>query len=81
VDQDACRGCYSSNSRFSPYVSANLLLARKRNPTKEWLKELPYKARKLEEQLYKGAPTLQDYLDKASLKYRLKRVAKNIVTQ
>jgi hypothetical protein len=58
-----------------------MLLARKQNPTKEWLKELPYKARKLEEQLYRGAPTLQDYLDKVSLKYRLKRVAKNIVTQ
>lgn len=58
----------------------NLLLARKQNPTKEWLKELPYKARKLEDQLYRGAPTLQDYLDKATLKHRLKRVAKTIVS-
>jgi hypothetical protein len=63
------------------FGSANFLLARKRNPTQEWLKELPYKARKLEEQLYQGAPTLPDYLDEASLKYRLKRVAKNIVSQ
>jgi hypothetical protein len=56
------------------------LLARKQNPTKEWLTELPYKARKLEEELYRGAPTLLDYLDKATLKHRLKRVVKSVVS-
>ena len=61
--------------------SAQLLRDRKQNPTPKWLKELPYKARKLEEQLYKTAPSLQAYLDKATVKHRLKKVAHAITSQ
>jgi hypothetical protein len=57
------------------------LKERKSNPTDKWIKELPYKARKLEEQLYKTAPTLEAYLDKATLKHRLKKVAHAITSQ
>lgn len=52
--------------------------ARKQNPTSKWLGDLPYKARKLEEQLYQGASSLDDYSDKRTLKHRLKRVARAI---
>jgi hypothetical protein len=45
------------------------------------LKELPYKAKKLEDQLYKTASSLKDYLDKATLKHRLKKVAHAITSQ
>jgi hypothetical protein len=55
-----------------------ILHARKANPTTNWLKSLPYKARKLEEQLYRGAPSIEDYSDKRTLKHRLKRVAHDI---
>mmetsp|Transcript_14857 Transcript_14857/g.25190 ORF Transcript_14857/g.25190 Transcript_14857/m.25190 type:complete len:411 (-) Transcript_14857:556-1788(-) len=60
---------------------AQLLRDRKQHPTQKWLKELPYKARKLEEQLYKSAQSLEAYLDKSTLKHRLKRVAHAITSQ
>ena len=58
--------------------SAKFLRARKQDPTQQWLKELPHKARKLEQHLYKTAPSLEAYLDKATLKSRLKKVARAI---
>jgi hypothetical protein len=45
------------------------------------MKELPYKARKLEEQLYKTAPSLEAYLEKTTLKHRLKKVAHDITSK
>ena len=61
--------------------SASLLKERKVNPTDKWVKELPYKARKLEEQLYRTASSLEAYLDKSTLKHRLKTVAHAITSQ
>jgi hypothetical protein len=58
-----------------------LLRDRKQNPTEKWRNELPYKAKKLEEQLYKTAPSLKEYLDKDTLKERLKQVARAITSQ
>lgn len=58
-----------------------MLKDRKQNPTQKWLKELPYKARKLEEQLYKSASSLEAYLDESTLKHRLKKVAYAITSQ
>ena len=63
------------------FHSAQLLTDRKHNPTEKWRNELPYKAKKLEEQLYKTAPSLEDYLDKDTLKDRLKHVARAITSQ
>lgn len=57
---------------------AQLLAARKLNPTRKWLSELPYKARKLEERLYRTADSIEDYLNKKTLKERLKKVATEI---
>ena len=48
---------------------------RKQNPTKKWLKELLYRARIVENQLYKTAPSLKAYLDETTLKYRVKKAA------
>ena len=64
-----------------PINSAYLLKDRKVNPTEKWTKELPYKARKLEEQLFKSSPSLEAYLDKSTLKHRLKKVAHAITSQ
>jgi hypothetical protein len=60
-----------------------LLQLRKKSdtPTVEWLQQLPHKARKLEEQLYWAAPTLEAYLDKSTLKNRLRRVAMAITSK
>lgn len=68
---------------FDPFIvcSASLLKERKVNPTEKWVKELPYKARKLEEQLYRTASSLEAYLDKSTLKHRLKTVAHAITSQ
>jgi len=63
------------------YQIANLLRERKTDPSDKWLKELPFKARKLEEQLYKKAPSLKAYLDPGTLKTRLKKVAHAITSQ
>jgi hypothetical protein len=62
-------------------TSAQILQERKQNPTQKWLKELPFKAKRLENQLYKSATSLKEYLDKATLKYRLKKVAYAITSQ
>lgn len=47
-------------------------------PSETWQKQLPHKVRKLEERLYRSAPSLEAYLDRQSLKERLKSVAKAI---
>lgn len=73
--------CLEVPNRVFDAGSAQLLRDRKQNPTTKWLKELPYKARKLEEQLYKTAPSLEAYLDKQTLKHRLKKVAHAITSQ
>jgi hypothetical protein len=50
-------------------------------PTPEWLHQLPHKARKLEGRLYRTAPSLEYYLNRATLKTRLKKLARVIVRQ
>jgi hypothetical protein len=61
--------------------SAKLLRDRKPHPSRGWLKDLPYKARKLEEQLFKTAPSLKEYLNEDTFKDRLTRVAQAITSQ
>lgn len=46
-----------------------------------WLRQLPHKARKLENRLYLSAPSLESYLDRRTLTTRLQRLAKAIVKQ
>mmetsp|Transcript_15215 Transcript_15215/g.33294 ORF Transcript_15215/g.33294 Transcript_15215/m.33294 type:complete len:611 (+) Transcript_15215:122-1954(+) len=58
---------------------ARLLKSRKKTePSEEWIKQLPHKARKLEERLYRSAPSLRAYQDLSTLKTRLLRVARDI---
>ena len=45
------------------------------------MQQLPHKARALEERLYKTSPSLESYLDRSTLKNRLKKVAVLITTQ
>ncbi len=47
-------------------------------PSEAWLQQLPHKVQKLEERLYRSAPSLEAYLDRKSLKSRLKTIAKAI---
>ena len=58
-----------------------MLLDRKQNPSKKWLKELLYRARIVENQLYQTAPSLKAYLDETTLKYRVKKAAHTITSQ
>lgn len=65
---------------FNP--RAKLLQMRKISPPSEsWLRQLPHKVRKLEERLYRSAPSLESYLDRKTLKARLKTLAKAITHQ
>jgi len=58
---------------------SQLLQARKKSaPTKEWMQQLPHKARVLEDRLYRKAPSLEDYLDRVTLKNRLRTLAVTI---
>jgi hypothetical protein len=50
-------------------------------PSQAWLQQLPHKVQKLEERLYRSAPSLEAYLDRKSLKSRLKTIAKAITQQ
>lgn len=52
-----------------------LLSQRKLNPTKGWMSQLPHKARRLEEQLYQSANSLDAYINFDTLKNRLRNVA------
>lgn len=56
-------------------------LRKKTQPSPEWLQQLPYKARKLEERLYRSASSLEAYLDERTLKNRLKKLARVITKQ
>ncbi len=59
-----------------------MLQARKKAvPSPEWMLQLPHKARKLESRLYKSAASLEDYLDRTTLKPRLQKLAKSIVKE
>lgn len=69
-------------SNLCQIYRARLLQTRKKtHPTAEWLQQLPHKARKLEERLYLSAPSLEAYLDKTTLKNRLKKLAQTITKQ
>jgi hypothetical protein len=50
-------------------------------PSDEWLQQLPHKARKLEGRLYHSAPSLEAYIDRITLKTRLKMLARVIMVQ
>jgi E1A/CREB-binding protein len=54
---------------------AKLLQARKPNAPTEWMKKLPQMARRLEESLFKGAPSFDEYRDQDTLKKRLQKLA------
>jgi hypothetical protein len=61
---------------------ARLLQERKKTvPSQEWLRQLPHKARKLEERLYRNSTSLEAYLEKKTLKTRLKKLARIITNQ
>ncbi|KAL7577542.1 hypothetical protein ACA910_015075 [Epithemia clementina (nom. ined.)] len=61
---------------------ARLLKSRKKTqPSNDWLQQLPHKARKLEERLYRAAPSLSAYQDLSTLKNRLQLVAQIITNQ
>lgn len=61
---------------------ARLLKSRKKSrPSDEWLQQLPHKARKLEERLFRAAPSLSAYQDLSTLKNRLRKVAQIITNQ
>lgn len=65
-----------------PSSSAKLLQARKKShPSQAWLRQLPHKARKLEVRLYRSASSLEAYIDRSTLKSRLRRIAGNIIRQ
>jgi E1A/CREB-binding protein len=55
-----------------------LLQQRKPNAPQEWLKKLPQMAKRLEESLYRNAPSFDSYNDVATLKQRLQQLAMNI---
>ena len=60
------------------YSSALLKARKKGEPTKEWLDQLPHKTRVLEDKLYKKARSLEEYVDRTTLKNRLRRLAVTI---
>ncbi|KAL3924051.1 MAG: hypothetical protein SGILL_001282 [Bacillariaceae sp.] len=61
---------------------AKLLYARKKgkNPSRTWLERVPIKAKMLESQLYKNAASLEAYLNRATLKGRLGKLASAITS-
>ena len=54
---------------------AKLLQARKPNAPTEWMRKLPQMARRLEESLFRGAPSFDEYRDQETLKKRLQKLA------
>ncbi len=54
---------------------AKLLQARKPNAPTEWMKKLPQMARRLEESLFRGAPSFDEYKNQDTLKKRLQKLA------
>eukprot|EP00563_Minutocellus_polymorphus_P002193 CAMPEP_0181047378 /NCGR_PEP_ID=MMETSP1070-20121207/14848_1 /TAXON_ID=265543 /ORGANISM="Minutocellus polymorphus, Strain NH13" /LENGTH=1781 /DNA_ID=CAMNT_0023126047 /DNA_START=297 /DNA_END=5642 /DNA_ORIENTATION=+ len=55
-----------------------LLQQRKPNAPQEWLNKLPQMAKRLEESLYRSAPSFEAYKDVTTLKQRLQQLAMNI---
>ena len=55
-----------------------LLQQRKPNAPQEWLNKLPQMAKRLEESLYRSAPSFEAYKDVNTLKQRLQQLAMNI---
>ena len=60
------------------YYSVQLLQQRKPNAPQEWLNKLPQMAKRLEESLYRSAPSFEAYKDVTTLKQRLQQLAMNI---
>jgi len=56
----------------------HLLRQRKPNAPQEWLNKLPQMAKRLEELLYRSAPSFDSYNDVNTLKQRLQQLAMNI---
>mmetsp|Transcript_6922 Transcript_6922/g.10151 ORF Transcript_6922/g.10151 Transcript_6922/m.10151 type:complete len:106 (-) Transcript_6922:133-450(-) len=57
----------------------HLLRERKPNAPQAWLDKLPQMAKRLEELLYRSAPSFDSYNDVNTLKQRLQQLAKEIV--
>ena len=51
---------------------------RKHNPSQEWLMKLPQMSRRLEEELFRSAPSLKAYLDRTTLNTRLQQLTNDI---
>ncbi len=56
-------------------VSVTELRKRKAQANKEWIEKLPTMAKRLEEALYRQAPSKEEYQDLSTLKVRLQQVA------
>jgi E1A/CREB-binding protein len=61
--------------------SVQLLRQRKPNAPQEWLEKLPAMAKRLEESLYRSAPSFDAYNDINTLKQRLQQLAMTIGTK
>jgi E1A/CREB-binding protein len=57
---------------------ARLLQARKPNAPTEWMKKLPQMARRLEESLFRGATSFDEYRNQDTLKKRLQKLAQDM---
>ena len=63
---------------LSIFCRVQLLRQRKPNAPQEWLNKLPQMAKRLEESLYRSAPSFEAYNDISTLKQRLQQLAMNI---
>jgi len=58
---------------------AQIITTRKREPSRKWMADLPFKSKKLEERLYMTASSFEEYMDKTTVMKRLTRVANDII--
>jgi hypothetical protein len=75
----------ASHTNFQTYLltifhllytySVQLLKARKPNAPQDWLNKLPQMAKRLEDTLYRTAPTFAAYNDASTLTQRLQQLA------
>lgn len=72
--------CFSYHMRNASPISCSVQLLRQRKPNapQEWLDKLPAMAKRLEESLYRSAPSFDAYNDINTLKQRLQQLAMNI---
>ena len=68
----------SHSHHLPPQFSTILVLLKKKNVPKEWLKRLPKISRTLEALLFINSSTLKEYLDESTLDDRIKLVAEEL---